>query len=201
MIPTKVDDATFESFVSNIVAQFNRATSDQVNKGRAWYPVAHDMAIMFGDGNVAMGAGIIAALSANKRWSENIRLAKDAVNGNVHGHVGNALDKVRKIMSGTAPENVLPMAAKTGNFYRNILDPNDSDAVTVDRHAHDIAVGEVYGDADRGLGTASRYAIIANAYRVAAARLGEVPSVVQAVTWTVQVEMLAGKGNRGQRSL
>lgn len=200
MIPTKANDEMMAVYVANIVAKFNAATLAQVAKGRAWYPVAHDLAVMFGDGNAAMGAGIIAALSANKRWSENIKLATDAANGNVHGHVGNALDKVRAILSGIAPEDVLPMAAKTGNFYRNILDPTDNDAVTVDRHAHDIAVGEVYGDADRGLSTPNRYATMANAYRIAAAQLGETASVVQAVTWTVQVEMLAGKGNRGQRA-
>lgn len=190
MISTKATPAEFETYVQNIVAIWNRATPAQTAKGRAWYPVAHDLAIMFGDGNVKVGAGIIAALSVQKSWSENIRLATDASNGNVHGNVGNALRKVEAILSGIAPEDVLPMQAKTGNFYRNIVDPTDASAVTVDRHAHDIAVGTVYGSKDRGPSNPTRYATIRDAYVTASKRLGECPSVVQAVTWTYQVEML-----------
>jgi hypothetical protein len=201
MIPTTATDAEFRTYVENIKNKFNSARPDQAAKGRAWYPVAHDLAIMLGDDDVRKGAGIIAALSANKRWSENVRLATDAASGNVHGHVGNALDKVRAIMAGAAPEDVLPMTAKTGNFYRNIVDPSDPNAVTIDRHAHDIAVGEVYGNDDRGLSNPNRYATLARAYMVAAEELGETSSVTQAITWTAQVEMLSGKGTRGQRSM
>lgn len=198
MIGTKATPEEFETYVQNIIITWNSATPEQICKGRSWYPVARDMAVMFGDGNVKIGAGIIAALSVQKSWKENIRLATDASAGNVHGHMGATLAKVRAILAGTAPEEVLPMAAKTGNFYRNIVDPSDPDAVTVDRHAHDIAVGEVYGNRDRGLSTPSRYAIIRNAYLTAAKRLGEVASTVQAVTWTVQIDRLAGQGNRGK---
>ncbi|OII61262.1 hypothetical protein BJP40_06625 [Streptomyces sp. CC53] len=66
----------------------------------------------------------------------------------------------------------------------------------VDRHAHDIAVGETYGNRERGLSAKSRYALIAHCYREAAMRLEELPSTVQAVTWVVRVEDLAGTGTR-----
>jgi hypothetical protein len=196
MISTKTTPQEFETYVQNILNRWDSLTAEQNSKGHAWYPVAHDLAVMVGNGDARKGAGIIAALSANKRWSENQRLAMDAANGNVHGHVGNALDKVRAIMAGTDPTDVLPMDKKTGNFFRNILDPSDPNAVTVDRHAHDIAVNEVYGDRDRGLSANSRYATIRNAYIEAARRIGETPSTVQAGTWQSQVDMLAGKGSR-----
>lgn len=198
MIGTKATTAEFNGYVQNIIDSWNSATDAQTAKGRAWYPVAHDMAVIFGDGNVRMGAGIIAALSVQKSWKENIRLATDAHAGNVHGHMGTALNKVRAILAGTAPEDVLPMQAKTGNFYRNIVDPTDASAVTVDRHAHDIAVGEVYGSRDRGLSNPNRYGIIRDAYLAAARILNECASTVQAVTWTVQIDRLAGQGNRGK---
>jgi hypothetical protein len=197
MIPTKATDEQFETYVVNIVATWHLASPEQIAKGRAWYSVAHDLAVMIGNGNVRMGAGVIAALSVQKQWSENVRLATDAANGNVHGHFSNALSKVRAIMAGTDPAEVLPMSLKTGNFFRNIADPADPDAVTIDRHAHDVAVGEVYGNRDRGLSKISRYGILRDAYRVAGECLGEIPSVVQAATWIYQIEMLAGQGTRG----
>jgi len=188
MIPSKPSPAEIAQYTANIIAVFKSATADQTARGRNWYPVAHELAMMVGDGDARKGAGVIAALSANKGWGENVRLAKDAREGNIHGHVGDALRKVRKIMDGEDPANVLPMSAKTGHFFRCIEDPTDPDPVVIDRHAHDIAVNEVYGNADRGLSAKGRYAALAHAYREAALQLGEIPSVVQAVTWVVQIE-------------
>jgi hypothetical protein len=88
------------------------------------------------------------------------------------------------------------MDMKTGNFYRCIVDPTDAEAVCIDRHAHDIAVGRPYGDADRGLSAKGRYAVLSLAYRNAAAKLGVLPSVLQATTWVVWTESLAGVKRR-----
>jgi hypothetical protein len=88
------------------------------------------------------------------------------------------------------------MGLKTGNFYRSIMDPSDPEAVTIDRHAHDIALGRPYGDADRGLGAKGRYAVLSLAYRNAAAKLGILPSELQATTWVVWTESLAGVKRR-----
>ncbi|MFD8117075.1 DUF7178 family protein [Streptomyces microflavus] len=186
-----------EQFVVNIITEWNNATPDQVQRGRSWYLTAHQLADMISEGHVQAGAGVIAALSANKSWPENEKLARRAFDvGEASGHVGDALAKAAKIMAGMDPAEVLPMSAKTGNFYRCILDPEDAEAVCIDRHAHDIAVGETYGNRDRGLSAKSRYALVAHAYREAAMRLGELPSTVQAVTWVVRVERLAGTGTR-----
>jgi hypothetical protein len=200
-ISTKRNPVEFAAYVDNIVNRYRSATADQLAKGHAWYPVAHDLAVMVGNGDATTGAGVIAALSANKGWSENVRLAVDAGNGDVHGHTGSNLDKVRAILRGIAPANVLPMSAKTGNFFLNILDPTDASAVTIDRHAHDIAVGEVFGNTDRGLSNPNRYAILRDAYIEAARILGQLPSAVQAVTWCTQIDRLAGVGTRGNRSV
>ncbi|MFM9442564.1 hypothetical protein [Streptomyces acidiscabies] len=75
------------------------------------------------------------------------------------------------------------------------------EAVVIDRHAHDIAVGELYGRRDRGLGSARRYVMLAHCYREAALRLGELPSTVQAVTWVVLTERIAGTGTRPPREV
>lgn len=196
MIKTNPSDTTRRRYIRNIVKVYERATADQRARGAAWYRTAHELADFLSEGDVVRGAGVIAALSANKAWDINQRLARDAFNGNAHGHTGANLEKVAKIMAGVDPSEVLPMEAKTGNFYRCILDPSDPEPVCVDRHAHDVAVGRPYGDADRGLSAKGRYAVLSLAYRNAAAKLGVIPSVLQATTWIVWTEELAGVARR-----
>ncbi|MFF1469117.1 DUF7178 family protein [Streptomyces mirabilis] len=198
MIPTKIDESTREEYVQNIMRAWHSATADQVARGRTWYTTAHDLATMIAAGETRKGAGVLAALSANKRWSTNCALARRAfTTGRPSGHFRDALVKTQRIMSGEDPESVLPMDLKTGQFFRCISNPSDPDAVVIDRHAHDIAVGETYGARDRGLTTPSRYAVLAHCYREAALRLGELPSTVQAVTWVAHTEQVANTSTRG----
>lgn len=187
MIPTTTtaDSPEFEQYVKNIihiwdVANFLEADQPQ---GRDWYQTAHDLAEIVGHGDVRKGAGLIAVLSQNTGWDRTVNLANSCAGGACAGHMSAVLDKVAAILAGTDPADVLPEGKKTMHFFRNILDPTDPVPVTIDRHAHDIAVGERYGNGARGLNSLKRYAILAEAYRVAADRLGELPCVVQAVTW------------------
>jgi len=189
MIPSNPSPTTRRRYRDNILAAYERATEDQKLRGKAWYPVAHDLAEMIGQGDARMGAGVIAALSANKSWPENVKIATRALgSGKATGHVKDAILKATRIMNGADPADVLPMGVKTGNFYRCILDPSDPEPVCIDRHAHDVAVGRTFGNAYRGLSSKSRYAALADAYRVAAARLGILPSELQAIVWVVQIE-------------
>lgn len=199
MIPTTADATTLDSYVANIITVWQRATDDQLTRGRAWYQTANDLATVMSEGNTRAGAGVIAALSPQTAWDHNVNLASDAFeNGEARGHMGNALGKAKRIMQGEDPLLVLPIDSKTWNFYRCIVDPDDAEAVVIDRHAHDIAVGEVYGNTERGLSTKRRYATLALAYRLAGQRLGEIPSTVQAVTWVVWRADLSGTGHRGE---
>lgn len=200
MIDINVSDEARERYVRNVISTWCAATPDQLRCGRTWYSAAHDLASLITDGRPRAGAGVIAALSANKSWSQNRRLACRAYETGVPiGHTRNVLAKVNRIMQGTDPEKVLPASRKTGMFFRCIADPCDPDAVVIDRHAHDIAVGELYGQRDRGLGSARRYALLSHCYREAALRLGELPSTVQAVTWVVHTDRIAGTGTRPPR--
>lgn len=183
MIPTVVDQVTLEQYVNNIIAVWNRATDEQMAQGRYWYRNANSLVTVLAEGDTKRGAGVIAALSPQTAWSRNIKLADDALHGEPVGHFSDALRKVERIMLGEDPLEVLPPNSKTWNFYRAIVDPDDAEAVVLDRHSHDVAVGESYGNQDRGLSNKRRYATLALAYRIAAQRLGEIPSTVQAVTW------------------
>jgi hypothetical protein len=198
MIPIKPDAKTREQYVRNIIDTWLDASAEQELQGRDWYPSAHRLAAGMAEGDVRIGAGLLAALSPQTAWWLNVELATEAYEtGTPARHLGDALAKASKILAGVDPAEVLPMDRKTGHFYRCIFDPTDADAVCIDRHAHDIAVGEEYGARDRGLGAKGRYALIAHCYREAAQRLGELPSAVQAVTWVVWRDRLVGTSTRG----
>ncbi|MCI3928811.1 DUF7178 family protein [Streptomyces sp. AN091965] len=204
MIAVNASTEGHERYIGNIITVWRSATEEQLLRGRSWYRTAHEMASLIAGGDVRAGAGVVAALSANTSWPETLRLARRAFETGVpSGHLPDALAKATSIMSGRDPRHVLPLERKTGQFFRCIFDPDDPDAVVIDRHAHDVAVGETYGKRDRGLGSARRYALLARCYREAAVRLGELPSTVQAVTWVVHTDRARSAevlGHRGQSS-
>ncbi|UUA11616.1 MULTISPECIES: hypothetical protein [Streptomyces] len=189
MIPVKCTEQQRAAYTQAIIDQWHAATADQKRRGNQWYAMAHQFAAEIAAGDTHKGAGVLAALSANKSWSENCRLARKAfTEGSASGHVRDAITKANRIMAGTHPSEVLPMHIKTGFFYLCIANPENPDAVVIDRHAHDIAVCEIYGQRDRGLGAVGRYNLLADCYRAAAGQVGEVPSRVQAVTWVAHIE-------------
>jgi hypothetical protein len=200
MIPIQADDEAREYYIRNIMTVWYLASDDQIRQGREWYRSAHNTAGMLADGDVKVGAGLLAALSPQTAWWLNVELACDAFDsGNASRHTSDSTSKANRILAGIDPEDVLPMQRKTGQFYRCILDPSDPVAVCIDRHAHDVAVGIPYGDWSRGLSAKGRYNLLAHCYWEAAQRLGELPSVVQATTWVAWRDNLAGVGTRGSR--
>lgn len=188
-IPSKPSDSSIRRYARNIIDVYNRATQDQVSRGRDWYPEAHRLATQLSD-DVRKGAGVIAALSARNSWERNVTIATASfATGTPSGHTRANLAKAARIMSGESPETVLPMTLKTGHFYRSIVAAGETDAVTIDRHAHDVAVGRKYGDKeDRGLSSQSRYDALVKAYRIAARRTGHHAATLQAIVWTVWVD-------------
>lgn len=168
----------------NVLAVWKSATAAQVESGMAWYSDAHDFARRIAAGDVSRGAGVVAALSPQKEWGLNMRLAARAfADGRATGNTGNACDKANAILAGAEPLSVMGKGLKTRNFYANILNPQDAQAVTIDRHAYDVALGErAVGNKRLGL-TPTRYDAFAAAYIGAADVLGVLPHQVQAVTW------------------
>ncbi|MEV4454417.1 hypothetical protein [Microbispora sp. NPDC049633] len=96
--------------------------------------------------------------------------------------------KAADIRDGKNPEQALPMQIKTGNFYKNMVDPSDPHPVTVDVHMHDAVIGR--GDLEhkvpRGLSSVGRYNLFADVVRQAADRTG-MPTANQAqgTAWVV----------------
>lgn len=187
LLDLKASQEQRQELVDNILAVYDRATPSQYSHGMSWYRTAHELAGMIGFGDYSKGAGVIAALSANTGWARNKSLALAIGAGQEVHHLSKVLEKVQKIMAGDPPPTVLG-GLKTLNFYFNIHQPDRSGPVTIDRHAHDVARGEVWGSRNRALTTQTRYVMLANAYRAAAALRGVRPHEMQAVTWVVWTE-------------
>lgn len=177
--------------VENIQLKYQQATPDDLARGKDWYATAHRIAHGLGGGNVHLGAGVLAALSPNMDWDKNIEGAHHVVKtgGPWHHQTADNNTKALRILAGENPTDVLG-GYKVKNFYHNIVNPEDPGAVTIDKHAHDIARGMPPGyrrkeDLDLGLSSKNRYDHFVHAYATATHRLGEqIPSQVQAVTWT-----------------
>ncbi len=182
----KLHPSQFNRMIHNVTHAVKTANPEDVKSGMDWYKRAHDFATEIGNGDVRRGAGAIAILSAQVGWNDNQRAARQLRNtGTVRGIYvsGEQVSKARDVLEGAVePEHHLPMAKKTGNFFRNIVNPEGVD-VTIDRHAHDITVGRVLGGEERGLGAPSRYNTFAEAHRTAAGHLGMLPNQAQAIGW------------------
>lgn len=182
--------------------------------------LAESLAFTYDDGSdwetrVRKAAGVIAALSPRLAWRKNVEYARLAymVHADIvarknpllpqRGEVTEAFfagmiptlnanaRKAFRILDGGDPDEVLG-GPKVRAFYFTITNPTDPRAVVVDRHAIDIAFGEVLNDQSRGvaLGRKGAYDAVSALYRKAAViisrELGEVwtPAQVQATTWT-----------------
>ena len=176
--------------IENILSVYRAAEGWHVREGISWYPDARQIALDLASGNVAMGAGVLAAFSPQTPWGRNVTIAHRAfADGFASGHTGTVCEKVNRILSGENPLEVLG-GDKTTNFCRNIIDPLGND-VTIDRHAYGIAVGEPMGK--RPLTLINRkggYEMFANLYRAAAQIAGIAVPQLQAITWLVWREAL-----------
>lgn len=171
--------------VRAITRTYRAALPEHVSKGLAWYREAHALAVSLDPDNVPRAAGVIAALSPQLSWDRNVDLARRAyAEGRASAPLGASNRKADRILAGEAPLDVLG-GPKVRAFYACIVDP-DCDAVCVDRHAVDVAIGRRTDDSTRNaiLGRKGGYDATADAYRRAAKILGVPAPAVQAVTWT-----------------
>ena len=178
--------------VDNVLAVWNRCTLDAFRDGIVWYPNANAFARSLDPIRFHRAAGIIAALSPMNGWKNN--KAKAALlyrqngevvwNGTKNG-IGLATN-VRKAIDIYNGEDALDILTsnKVNAFYLSIVDPYGDHSPVIDRHAFDIAVGQVTDDAARRqLERKGEYARFSDVYRDAASIIGFSPAQVQAVTW------------------
>lgn len=177
---------------ARIIDVWRMATVAEMDEGMSWYRDAHSLAKRLDPSNPSQAAGVIAALSPMMPWERNMMLAVRAYeDGAASGALFSSVAKADRIMSGESAGDVLG-GDKVRNFWGIIADPEHSDAVCIDRHAFDVAIGRVTDDATRRvLGRVGVYGAFAEAYRRAARALSRetgldvTPAQVQAVTWVV----------------
>ena len=150
--------------------------TDLYNKASGWHESL----------SFAKVCGIIAALSPQKSWSENKRIAESFLTTGKAYHTKMLKDKARDILDLSSSENEIEEISdilkgnKISNFFLNIFS-GVADAVTIDTHATHIAVNDVtirpYPM------TTNQYNFFVQCYRIAGAKRGVKPSVMQAITW------------------
>jgi hypothetical protein len=182
-----------------LIDLFNSATDDELAYGLNWYETANRWANKLAKANglsLSQVAGITAALSPQCQWKVNqAKTVQLLSTGDTHGF-GKCRDKAKAILAGAEPLSVLK-GAKERSFYDNIVDPLNSESVTIDRHAFDAVAGLVTDDRTRKqLERKGEYDRIAGIYRSAAHSIGVKPHVVQSVIWAVWRNRFGRFGNR-----
>lgn len=169
-------------YVQNILDVYARATDEHKAAGMAWYDNANSLALELSPNDVWRGAGVIAAFSPVCPWSRNVKLARNAFEtGIASGHTKAMCSIAQRILDGEHPLDVMN-GDKTRAFTAAIADPANSTIATIDRHAHDIAMGVKHADNDRKIGKVV-FRTMSAAYVEAASILGIGVAQVQAITW------------------
>lgn len=177
------------------------------------------------DAEVRKAAAVIAVLSPRVNWERNKMLARlvydlaaietwtvdmsveEVRKGWGYGLSDGAGKAFRILVLNEDPDDVVG-GPKVRQFWQTIVDPTDSRAVVIDRHAIDVAFGRILSDAERGraVGPAGAYDHLSQLYRNAAriisrelaeaamvgpnsgsitpASVTLTPAELQAITWT-----------------
>lgn len=171
--------------IDNILRTYNARTRAEHDSGLTWYDNAHALALELSPNDVWRGAGIIAAFSPLTPWNRNVILARTLVESNgtmTGGTLVNSINAASRIFAGEPTLEVLK-GDKTRAFASAIADPRGNGMATIDRHAHDIAMGNSdYNDTTRKIGKRV-FRELSDAYIDAAFWVGIGTAQMQAITW------------------
>lgn len=171
------------TYAENILSVYGQGTFEEIRTGAAWYDAAHEFAVSIA-GDAWRGAGVIAAFSPVTPWWRTEMLARDAFRtGIATGHTSMMNGQAQRIIDGEHALDVL-RGPKVRAFASAIADPHGSEIATIDRHAHDIAMGRVFSDNDRKIGKRV-FRELSDAYGIAAKEIGFSVAQTQAITWVI----------------
>lgn len=177
---------TYTSTVKNILSVYKR--SETVFKNE-WYVEANQYARLLAaryNKPVSICAGIIAALSPIKTWDENKWIAELFLKTGRAKHTSLFADKARAILESDGTENQISAilrGRKITSFFHNILHPDSSKHVTIDRHALSVALGfSITEDLYRGM-TGKQYDYFVESYNKASEQAQISPVLLQSTTW------------------
>jgi hypothetical protein len=162
----------------NLLSWYNY---DRTN-GADWYDQTQQFCIKLSEKykvHFVQVAGIIAALSPQKNWDINKRLAIDFLESGRAGQYKFLVDKARRILNSENLADIPDIlhGRKIRSFFLNII--GYSRVVTIDRHIISAAVGYSYGTiTEKGYGYLESIIVnLAYIYHVE-------PKVFQAVVWS-----------------
>ena len=183
---------THELGMARILSVYEESNPAEYTRGMRWYPdannIAHSLVKLSGAKVLSSdhGAGVIAALSPNESWPQNVRRAKQlARTGHTTGPRA-FVDVATRIFNGESADEVLfephRNNFKVRHFYRNIGNPACAEAVTVDRHARSMISHAPSGAFGKSLNE-QEYESIAAMFQEAATIEKILPNQMQAITW------------------
>jgi hypothetical protein len=188
--------------VKNILAIYKQSTESEKISGLKWYQNVNDicrlMAVKYKLTDV-QAVAIVAALSPGTNWNQNVIDANNLCSllsvytdihritvttygpnklkaGYIYSQKEITEDEAFKVLLGSSKR-----VNKTSSFFLNILHPEQSENVTIDRHALriNLALTEY---PDFAL-TEKRYLLMVNAYQLTAKELEINAIQLQAVVW------------------
>jgi hypothetical protein len=181
-------DSRRTELTDNLVSLYNQeATGADRAMGNDWYPEARGIVASWANTYhkpVACVASVIAAISPQCEWQRNLIIADDILAGRPAASIGGALyANIRKacaIRDQNAETTLghLPYGPKVYNFSRNLA--GDMQAVTVDTHATQAALGDVLATVNLRW---TPYNTFADCYREAAKEVYTAPCDFQAIIW------------------
>lgn len=169
-----------------------KITKVNQSSGSRWYKEANEIAYNLGKlsgyknplRRLHVGAGILAALSPQTEWGDNIHMAHMVVGGYpATGQTKVNNTKALRILNGEHPLEVLG-GLKVVPFYKAIVNPLGDNTPVIDRHAAAVYMGRQLNE--RELSFLSSPVInkrIGGAYIRAANHQGIHPNTLQAQTW------------------
>ncbi len=175
-------------------ALLDLATDADWHAGATWYDTAHAEAVQLAERHslsCAQAAGIIAALSPQTAWEDNLRIAELFCSsaGTASVHTADAQRKAFDILHSTHDPLTILGGNKVRSFYRNILNPDKAGPVTIDRHAAAILLSATtpeFNAQHKILERRHYYRLATAHYRAAAREYNVHPHQVQAIAWLLQ---------------
>lgn len=178
------------TYTQNILKKFDTCTSEDISKGKDWYPWATSYAKSISPSSPERGAGVIAVLSPRTPWEKNLEYAAKVIKAvdsgsNIKPSIGGTyqnLEKAWSIAKGAEVVSVLTSGTrserwlKVQRFYQNFI--GNLDCVTVDVWAARVA----FPDCQEQIG-GKLYLSLERSYQDAAKKVNINPRDLQAVVW------------------
>lgn len=202
MVKQKIRDVEYTDIkiINNLLRYYNLATPEDIKEGLEWYKKEHQFCLtLAGIYNLPVEnvVGAYSALSPqcsialNRLFLASLLASRNSRRITTHDRSS----KARKCLKAQNREEILNAlgrsekgANKTRSFFLNIAYPNETNGITIDRHAFACAIQRPEKISALGEGlklTEKQYKFLEDCYIKAAQKVNIRPHEFQAILWTV----------------